>query len=1025
MTATPARKYNPGFLSDEELVASFCVRTHEFESLIEMLRDCTGNSNRHQIVIGPRGSGKTSLLLRIAAEVRRDADLAASFFPVVFAEESYEVSTAGEFWLECLARLADQAPQREDVPDLQRAVADLRTTHDDQALGERCLAAVLDFADREEKRLVLMVENLNMMFRDMMDPDAGWRLRKVLQTEPRIILLGSATSRFDEIDKQDHALYELLRVLTLRPLNTDECALLWKAVSGQNRPTNTIRSLEILTGGSPRLLAIVARFGAGLSFRELMSNLLNLVDDHTEYFKSHLESLPAQERRVYLALADLWKPALTREIAERARLATSKCSAQLMRLVERGVVLVAGGSARRKQYYLSERMYNIYYLLRRGQDRLVEVLIRFMASYYSPDELNEIGNRIAREAEDVEPGMRSLYQSASAKLVAISVQVRQGNEKRVEMGAGPVDDAHLNAAKELFDRGLALWKRDQREDALAALNELLERFGRTERPALLTGVAKALFNKAVTLGALNRTEEELAVYDEVLNRFGDSEAPELVEVATNALINKGLTFGELNRREEELAAYDELLHRFGDGRVPDLLGEVAKALFNKAAALGALNRHEEGLSVYDEVLRQFGDIQVPEFPEVVAEALFNKAVTLGVLSRWEQAVVTYDEVVRRIGDGEAPDLHSLLAKALVNKGIALDTLGRLDEEIATYDEVQRRFGDSAMPHILEPVVRALLNKGIALGALNRRAEALSIFDGVIRRFGRRESPEFLELVAEALFNKGVALGALNRREEELAAYEEVVRRFDKREMPVVLKLLARALVNKGATLGALNKPEEELATYDEVSHRFGESGIPDLLESVARALLHKGFTLSELNRQGEALATYDEVVRRFGKSDVPEILERVAKALTYKVRILAEFDRTEASRNAAMLLEFLSKLGSLPVFVPDDLMELSIALGPKPMLGLITASPASDLLLALTTALEREVGQDPRVPQEISEVAEDIRRDLAKIREARSGRGADALSDLQQDAARRGLDQLSMDEIDEEIQAVRKGRKDS
>ena len=62
-----AKKYNPGFLSDEEIVASFCVRTSEFESMVEMVRDCQGSSNQHQIVIGPRGSGKTSLLLRIAA----------------------------------------------------------------------------------------------------------------------------------------------------------------------------------------------------------------------------------------------------------------------------------------------------------------------------------------------------------------------------------------------------------------------------------------------------------------------------------------------------------------------------------------------------------------------------------------------------------------------------------------------------------------------------------------------------------------------------------------------------------------------------------------------------------------------------------------------------------------------------------------------------------------------------------------------------------------------------------------------
>ena len=809
MTTTPARKYNPGFLSDEELIASFCVRTHEFESLMEMLRDCTGNSNRHQIVIGPRGSGKTSLLLRVAAEVRRDADLAANFFPIVFAEESYEVSTAGEFWLECLARLAHQAPQREYAPDLLLTVADLRTIQDDQLLGERCLAAVLDFADREDKRLVLMVENLNMMFRDMMDPDAGWRLRKVLQTEPRIILLGSATSRFDEIDKQDHALYEMLRIVPLRRLTTKECAVLWKTVSGQSRPTNTIRSLEILTGGSPRLLAIVARFGAGLSFRELMDNLLDLVDDHTEYFRGHLESLPAQERRVYLALADLWKPALTKEIAERARLATSKCSAQLARLIERGVVRFDGGSARRKHYYLSERMYNIYYLLRRGQDRLIEVLIRFMATYYSPHELKEIGTRIAQEAEDGAPGIRALYQYASAELLAVSEQADQTEVERAAIGEGSAEDARLIAGRRLHGKADALWERNQKEDALATLNEVLRRFGDTQTPALMEVVAMALVNKGVVLDALNRRDEEFVTYDEVLHRYGASEAPQMFEWVAKALINKSAALGRLNRHEEAVAACDEVLSRYETSEVPKLVGWVAAALVNKAVSLGGMKRQEDALAACNDALR---------------------------------------------------------------------------------------------------------------------------------RFGRADAPELLGAVAEALVTKAALLGGMNRLDE--------------------------------------------------------------------------------------ALATHDEVVRRFEESDVPEILERVARALAHKAYILAELNRAYSSPSVAALLESLSKLGSLPVSVPSALMELSIILGPLQMLDLIRGSSADDLLLPLTTALERDLGRDPRVPQEVSEVAEDIRRDLAKIREARSLRAEDALNDLQHDAARRGLDQLTMDEIDEEIQASRKSRKE-
>ena len=245
-----------------------------------------------------------------------------------------------------------------------RGQVDLLSIHDDRTLEDRGLGVLQHFADREKRRLVLIVENLNMMFRGMGDDDAGWRLRKTLQTEPRIALLASATSRFDQMNDPKEALYELFRLIRLHLLDTEDCATLWRNVSGQERALETIQALRILTGGSPRLLTIVARFGANLSFRELMADLLDRVDDQTEYFKSHLDAPPAQQRMVYLALADLWKPANAREIADRARLGTSKCSAQLSRLVDRGAVEVSGGSARRKLCYLPERHYNIYYLMR-------------------------------------------------------------------------------------------------------------------------------------------------------------------------------------------------------------------------------------------------------------------------------------------------------------------------------------------------------------------------------------------------------------------------------------------------------------------------------------------------------------------------------------------------------------------------------------------------------------------------------------------------------------------------------------
>ena len=1004
------RKYNPGFLSDDELVASFCVRTGEFESIVDMLRECTGSANPHQIAIGPRGSGKTSLLLRVAVEVSRDAELRSDFFPIVFSEESYKVASAGEFWLECLSRLPDQMPRGRDVPDLHRTYEHLRTIQDDRILAELCLGALLDFSDRMGKRLVLMVENLNMMFGDIADPEAGWQLRKILQNEPRIILLASATSRFDEIDNPDHALYDLFRILLLHPLDTNECAVLWESVSGKCPPPDTIRSLEILTGGSPRLITIVARFGAGRSFPELMAELLDLVDDHTEYFKSHIESFPPQERRVYLALAELWKPATTNEIAVRARLETSKCSAQLARLIERGFVRVTGGTARRKQYYLAERLYNIYYLLRRsrGQDSLVKALIQFMESYYSGTELRDIGAQIAREAGSFDGEMKSLAQIALMQMIRlpalagyreellamipegftevfeqdlVSSNVESKIRREDQRSEDTNQQAELLAAKKIFDEAVALKNQNQLEDALASFDEVVRRFGDSEMPMVPQLVALALFERGSTLDDLDRLEDALTAYDEVLRRFAESQVLNLLRLVAAALVTKGVILGRLDRPEEVLATCDEVVRRFGDSKAPGLVELIVFALFDKGWALDALDRSEDALVAYDEVVRRFGDSEMPVVLGSVARSLVSKGFILGRLNRPEEALVACDEVMRRFGDSETPDLLESVAKALSGKGHALGDLDRLEDALVAYDEVVRRFGDSEMPVVLGSVARSLVSKGFILVRLNRPEEALVACDEVMRRFGDSETPDLLESVAKALSGKGHALGDLDQLEEALASYDEVIRRFGDSEMLGLLEAAAQALVSRGLTLGRLNRPEEALATFDEVVRRFGDSELPAFRMVTEGALLIKANFEIECRQYKAAIETVGRVL------DIcrAESLENRCSAHLIRAKAtLANGDLSASERDIAAVLTILPDLDSLTKESLNALMTFSIEIGPERMVELIQVSPSANLLLPLTTALEQELGHEPRVALEVAEVAEDIRKDLARLRETQS-----------------------------------------
>ncbi len=898
-----ARKYNPGFLSIDELVASFCVRRAEYESLIEALRECSGSANTHQIVIGPRGSGKTSLLLRVAAEVLRDADLSARFFPIVFAEESYEVSTAGEFWLECVSRLAVQAPYREGGVDLHRTFEELRTLHDDRTLEDRCLGVLQDFADREKKRLVLIVENLNMMFRDMGDDDAGWRLRKALQTEPRIVLLASATSSFDQMNDPKEALYELFRVIRLHPLDTEGCATLWQTVSGQARAPQTIQALRILTGGSPRLLTIVARFGANLSFRELMADLLDLVDDHTEYFKSHLDALPAQERKVYVALAGLWKPANAREIADRARLGTSKCSAQLARLVDRGAVEVSGGSARRKLYYLTERLYNIYYLMRRarGPAPPIDALIRFMESYYSTDELREFGVRMAREAPGFDGDALAICRMAFKRLVGLP-SLEAHREELLSLASpalayAPSEFSAVSpapsAARELLRKALALAESGRLQEAVAAWDEVDRRFGASDASADREQVSLALVNKGKALGRMGRAEEASAAWDDVVRRFGAGDGEDHPLAVARALASKGGMLGNLDRHKEALAAWEELARRFGKSPAPELQTLVTNALLGMAIALNTLNRPREALETCDEMLERFGKSGSPALCGELAAAMVVRGHALIALDRVDEAISAWGAVVERFGKSDSLRIVEKAASALANIGTALFQSGRLEEALTAFDGVVQSYKGNDAPILREVVARCFVNRGNVLAALKREVEALSSWEEAIRRFEAGVSPEAAEPFSVALMNRAAALLQAGRQNEALELWGDVVERFGADDRPGLLAMVANAQTHRCALLEQSDQLEEALAVWQQVENRFGNSDVPEWVELVASSFVQRCANLFKLNRTEEALATCDRAVDRFEGSDISAVLAAVAGILVNKGIVLVTAQRNE------------------------------------------------------------------------------------------------------------------------------------
>ena len=397
------RKFNPGTgQTDEDIIDQFVVRRSELQILLDVLRsNIDAACCQSTLVVAPRGAGKTMLLARTAAELRSNPDYSRHLLPVRLMEENHEAYDIGEFWLEAIFHLIleIESAQPEFARELRRSRDDLcgRWRPD---LGPQAFGVLLDAADRLDRRLVLLVENLQNLCRDA-DNDFGWSLRAVLQNEPRIMLVASATTRFQELRKASEPFFELFRFVDLKPLDTTACLRLWRTVSGDGASERTIRPLEIFTGGSPRLLVIIAEFALHRSLPKLMEELVTLIDNHTEYFRGHLDQLPRGERRVYVAIIDLWQPSGTGEIAQRARMDVRATSTCIGRLVTRGLISTQG-TGHRKRYVATERLYSIYYKLRRERDEatVVRNLIRFMVAFYTTDELMEMSDDIVHGASE-------------------------------------------------------------------------------------------------------------------------------------------------------------------------------------------------------------------------------------------------------------------------------------------------------------------------------------------------------------------------------------------------------------------------------------------------------------------------------------------------------------------------------------------------------------------------------------------------------------------------------------------------
>lgn len=620
------RKFNPGLNQDDKsLIKQYVVRLPQLKILLETIKDNTERPIcQHRLYYGPRGRGKTMLMARVAAELKVNPKFSKNWIPIRLIEESYyEISNIGEFWLEVMSALTLSLPD-EYQKNAQLSLKHLKENWSHPNLEQMAQAAVLEQLENIDKKAVIMLENLHQLLDEINNDDFGWAIRRIMQNEPRIMFLVTATTRFDILDNAKKPFFEIFATSELPSLKRSESAKLWNTLTQSNKTEDQIAPLDILTGGSPRLLNIVAQFAKKNSIRELMENLTGLVDEYTEYFKSQLDALAPKERRVFLALADLWSESTAKEIAERARMDIRSTSALLGRLEHKGALKVNAEKPRRKTYLIGERLFCIYYKLRRerSQESVIEGLVQFMVDFYTPKEFDEFRSfHLSKE---------SLTKTESFALEKLSEVYEKTNSITLEIKETG-KEASQDIRKEIEfisakfeDEKSAYLKRDF-DESITILASIINQYNSRQEPEIIVQVAKAMLSQIFTYRQQGEIEKELAGYENFINRFESSEEPEIIVQVAIALGNQALTYGLQGEIEKAQTGYADLINRYQASEEPGIIREVTFAMIIQSNLLAMDKNWNQAEQSYKQTLSYLNSRTIPD------QDVYISTASLGML----------------------------------------------------------------------------------------------------------------------------------------------------------------------------------------------------------------------------------------------------------------------------------------------------------------------------------------------------------------------------------------------------------
>lgn len=296
--------YNPQTQTKAQLIEGFVVRRNTFKNLFAAIKTAKMEvPEQHYLVLGRRGMGKTTLLLRLAYEVENDPELNEWLIPLVFNEEEYGIRRLFNFWERIMQLLEQQHPEfRFDETERRR----LSNQHskDDDAYERALFDWLSGELERTGKKVLLFIDNFGDMARKLTDAEAH-RLRKILQTSADMRIFAASAVVMEAFYRYDHPFYEFFKVVELKGLDLKETRDLLLTLAQHYKKEAVERILEQhpgrvealrrITGGVVRTMVLLFEIFADDDDGSAFKDLEVVLDRSTPLYKHRMDDLSDQQ----------------------------------------------------------------------------------------------------------------------------------------------------------------------------------------------------------------------------------------------------------------------------------------------------------------------------------------------------------------------------------------------------------------------------------------------------------------------------------------------------------------------------------------------------------------------------------------------------------------------------------------------------------------------------------------------------------------------------------------------------------